>query len=88
MVYPLLHLQSLPCLLPKYEVELAKHGSHIWAAVILEYLPSTHESHTTLPLDSLYFPATHAVQVFATAPSYPALHLQSVANLLFISEVD
>ena len=48
------------------------------APTAVEYVPVPQSVHTAAPVDVLYFPATHAVQVPPSDPVEPALQVQLV----------
>ena len=44
--------------------------------------------HAALPVEFLYFPATHAAQVPPFGPVKPGLHVQAVTTVLELGEVE
>ena len=75
---PALQVQIVP---PAGELEPAKQPRHVdnpEAPTTVEYVPGSHALHSAGPVDSLYLPATHAVQLPPSGPEYPALQVQIV----------
>ena len=63
-VYPALQTQSCQLSLPVCAVfALSSHSMHEDAAVYCWYLPLGQEVHKEPPVDTLYFPRSHAVHV-------------------------
>lgn len=85
---PALHLQSFTKRLPLGELENAGHLEQVPAPSLAEYFPTAQVVHGFAPMSDLYFPAAHAAQGSPSAPLYPLLHLQSVARLLPLSELE
>jgi hypothetical protein len=70
--YPALHTHASFALLCVGENELARHATHVAAAVAAlapEYVPAPQSVHAALPFSILYLPATHN----AHAPGSPVL---------------
>ncbi len=65
-VNPRLQVQLESAVLPLGELDPLGHARHAAssdAPVLVEYLPAVQSVHTALPDTSLYFPATHRVQL-------------------------
>jgi hypothetical protein len=58
------------------------------APTAAEYVPVPQSVHTAAPVDVLYFPATHAVQVPPSDPVEPALQVQFVKAGLPADEME
>jgi len=52
------------------------------APIAVEYWPVSQLVHTAAPVETLYFPATHGVQMLPLAPVNPALQMQAVRSPL------
>ena len=69
----------------------ATHGTQVVilvAAVLVEYVPAIHGVHVCVPLAVLYVPAAHIVHVPPSAPTNPALQIQSTSSLLAMRAFD
>tara|TARA_B100000405_G_scaffold135583_1_gene94781 strand:+ start:12189 stop:12767 length:579 start_codon:yes stop_codon:yes gene_type:complete len=78
-VYPALHVQDELLGLASGEFAFAAqfwHVSEKSAARAVEYLPATQLTHSALPSDILYLPASQAEQLPPSGPVYPLLHKQ------------
>jgi len=78
---PAIHKQLLGDPLESTDVILAGHELHVDSNVApmpVENLATPHATHTLFPGSTLYFPAAHFVQTLPSAPSAPALHVQSL----------
>ncbi len=66
---PALHVQLVEAKLPTGELEFDGQAKHVeFAPTAVEYVPAPQSMHRADPVDVLYFPATHAVQVPPSAP--------------------
>ena len=84
---PAPHLQSVTRVLPLGE--LADSGQLEQApAPGAEYFPAGQVVHAAAPASGLYFPAAHGAQGPPSAPLCPAWHLQSVARVLPLGELE
>ena len=61
---------------------------HRTAPVAAEYVPAPQSVHSADPVDSLYFPATHAAHGSPTGPVDPALQVQFVKAPLPAGELE
>ena len=61
---------------------------HRTAPVAAEYVPARQSVHSADPVDTLYFPAAHAVHVSPTGPVDPALQVQFVKAALPAGELE
>ena len=67
--------------LPTCELEAGEHPRHVDdsdAPTAVEYVSASHALHASDPVDALYAPASHAVQLSPSGPEYPALQVQIV----------
>ncbi len=55
------------------------------APVVVRYLPAPQSVHATDPLNSLYFPATHATHVPLSSPVNPGLQTQAVISVFAVN---
>jgi hypothetical protein len=58
------------------------------AATVAEYLPIGQLLHVNVPVDALYFPATHAVHGPPSGPVKPRLQVQAVRATLVLGELE
>ena len=82
---PALQEQFVKSALPAGEMEFDGQALHVELAeapTAVEYAPVPQSVHRADPVDTLYFPATHAVQVPPSGPEKPALQLQTLDVLL------
>lgn len=84
--YPIVQIQSESSSLPRSEVVLAGHETHVELSVSIRYVPSSHRVHDPDPFVGLYDPAVHAVHLLPPDPSNPTLQMQSVMSSLPNSE--
>ncbi len=78
-VDPALQVQSVKAALPAGELEYDGQTLHVELVedpIVVEYVPATQSEQVAVPVDSLYFPATHAVHGPPFVPIDPALHVQ------------
>lgn len=83
--YPLLHLQSVDCVLPLTDVEFAVHARQVLANVaagVPEYVALPHCVHAAVPDKVLYSPGLQAAHVPPFKPVYPGLHVHAVFMIL------
>ena len=82
---PGVHTQNVNIMLPDTEVERVGHAWQVasdMAPTLVEYDPVPQSLHAALPVTSLYFPATHSVQLPPFGPFEPALQLHAVKDEL------
>lgn len=73
------------------EVELVEHVRQVAAAVAaltVEYFAAAQSMHADVPVNILYFPATHAVHVPPFGPVKPRLQMHSVKAKLVPGELE
>jgi hypothetical protein len=90
-VNPALQVQSPAVELAMYEFEFEGHVIHvveIVAPVLVEYVPVPQSVHAVLPVLILYLPATQAEQTPPFGPVNPVLHVQAVAAVLGLGELE
>jgi hypothetical protein len=78
-VDPALQVQSVKSALPAGELEFDGQTLHVElveAPTVVEYVPATQSEQVAVAVDSLYFPATHAVHGPPFVPIDPALQVQ------------
>jgi hypothetical protein len=78
-VDPESQMQSVSCTLASLELEYLGHLWHVFvlAPTAVEYFPTLHSKHESLPFDILNFPATHWIQLSASGPVDPGSHMHS-----------
>ena len=84
-----LSVQSLKSLLPGGEFEFCGQSKQVLESVapeVVEYVPLGQSVQDASPVDPLYVPATHCVQVPPSGPEEPALQEQAVMAELPASE--
>ena len=64
------------------------HRTALVAPVAAEYVPAPQSVHAADPVDTLYFPASHAVHVPPTGPVDPALQVHFVKAELPTGELE
>ena len=90
---PEMQKQSVKTVPPLNELEFAGHSLQFTEAVlptVPEYLPSPQllHSHSADPCISLYFPATHALQIPPSGPETPGVQVQFVKKELPADELE
>ncbi len=88
---PEMQKQSVKTVPPLNELEFAGHSLQFTEAVLLtvpEYLPSPQLMHSADPCVSLYFPATHALQIPPSGPDTPGVQVQFVKKELPADELE
>lgn len=77
-VVPALQVQSICLLLASGAYECVGHLWHVSDVppTTVEYLPAPQWLHATLPLLSLYLPASHTPHASASGPKNPGAHIQ------------
>jgi hypothetical protein len=76
-----LQVQSVKSALPAGEFEFDGHTLHVEldeAPTVVEYVPVTQSEQAAFPVNSLYFPVTHATHGTPFGPVDPALQVQFV----------
>ncbi len=86
-VHPVLQVQLVKAALPAGELEFDGQPIHIELDP-LEYVPAPQSVHTADPVDTLYFPVTHAVHVPPSGPVHPVLQVQLVKAALPAGELE
>jgi hypothetical protein len=76
---PALQIQSVSADFAVYEFEFAGQDRQV---IVLEYVAPVQSTHTALPVEPLYLPGAHAVQVPPFTPVKPALQVQSLIVVL------
>jgi hypothetical protein len=87
----LAEVQLVKAVLPPGELELDGQALHVElaeASVAVEYVPAPQAVHIADPVNTLYFPATHAVHVPPSGPDQPALQVQWVKDVLCAGELE
>jgi hypothetical protein len=90
-VHPALQVQLVKDALPAGELEFDGQALHVELAeapTAAEYVPAPQSEHVPIPVNSLYFPATHAEQVPPAGPVDPALQVQLVKAELPTGELE
>jgi hypothetical protein len=83
-VYPTLQIQLVAWILPAEEDVLAGQGV---LTALVHHESAGHVWHINTPMDSLYFPTPHALQLTPSDKAvYPARHVQFVSKELLTAE--
>jgi hypothetical protein len=80
-VDPVLQVQLVKAALPAVELEFdgqALHVELVEAPTAAEYVPAPQSVQVAVPVNVLYFPATHAVHGPPSGPENPALQVHEV----------
>jgi len=86
---PALQVHNAKAPLAAGELEFVGQVRHVepaTAPTAVEYVPAPQSEHVAVPVDALYFPATHWVHVPPLGPDAPALHVHAVLTLLATGE--
>jgi hypothetical protein len=73
--------------LPTGEFEFDRQALHVELAAV-EYVPAPQSVHRGDPVNTLYFPAKHAVHVPPSGPVHPALQVHLVKTVLPTGEFE
>jgi hypothetical protein len=90
-VDPALQVQLVTAELPAGELEFDIQALHVELAeapTVVEYIPAVQFEQVAFPVNTLYFPATHAVHGPAFGPVNPALQVQLVKAALPAGELE
>jgi hypothetical protein len=80
-------VQFVKAELPAGELEFDGQVLHVELAAV-EYVPATQSEQVIVPVNDLYFPATHTVHGPAFGPVDPALQVQFAKAVLPASELE
>jgi hypothetical protein len=90
-VDPALQVQLVEAALLAGELEFDGQSMHVEfaeAPIAVEYVPAAQSEQVAAPLNTLYFPAAHAVHGPPSGPVDPALQVQSVEAALPAGELE
>jgi hypothetical protein len=90
-VDPALQVQFAKAALPEGELEFDGQTLHVKlaeASTAVEYVPATQSKQVAVPVNTLYFPPTHAEQVPPSGPENPASQVQLVKYKLPTGELE
>jgi H2-forming N5,N10-methylenetetrahydromethanopterin dehydrogenase-like enzyme len=84
-------MQLVKTALPGGELEFGGQSMHVELAeapTAVEYVPAAQSLQTADPVNALYCPASHGVQVSPSGPENPALQVQLVTTALPAGELE
>ncbi len=90
-VHPALQVQFVKAELPSGELEFDGQALHVELAeapTAVQYVPAAQSEQVAVPVNALYFPATHAVHEPPSGPENPALQAQLVKPRLPAGELE
>ena len=90
-VDPALQVQFAKAALPAGDFDFdgqTRHVEFVEAPTAVEYAPASQSEQAAVPVNTLYFPATHAAQVPPSGPVDPALQVQFVKAELPAGELE